>query len=104
MPQNPVVHNSDKQRFEVDTDGSLALLEYKLREHQIIFTHTEVPSAAEGQGIGSSLAETALDYARDQRLEIVPACEFVIAYIKRHPEYVPLVSPKHRSKVERHSH
>ena len=23
MPQNPVVHNSDKQRFEVDTDGSI---------------------------------------------------------------------------------
>jgi|SRR4051812_48676018 predicted GNAT family acetyltransferase len=103
MPSAEVVHNSDKQRFELNTSAGLALLEYKRRENAILFTHTEVPSASEGRGVATSLADAALSYARDNHFEIVPLCEFVIAYIRHHPEYVPLVSPKHRSKVERHS-
>jgi len=98
-----ILHNADKQRFETNLDGGVAFLEYRLREGQILFTHTEVPSASEGHGIASNLANVALDYARDNQLEIVPLCEFVIAYIKHHPEYLPLVSPKHRSKAESHS-
>lgn len=77
-----------------------ASLEYRLREGQIVFTHTEVPAVSEGHGVGGSLAKAALDYARDHHLEIVPLCEFVIAYIRKYPEYLPLVSPSHKSKVE----
>jgi uncharacterized protein len=104
MSATPILHNADKHRFETNLDGSgIAFLEYRLHESQILFTHTEVPSASEGHGIASRLAKVALDYARDNQLEIVPLCEFVIAYIQNHPEYLPLVSPKHRSKAESHS-
>jgi uncharacterized protein len=103
MQANAVTHNAEKQRFEVAIDGQLAFLEYKRREGEILFTHTEVPEISEGHGVGTSLAKTALDYACDNHLEIVPLCEFVIAFIRHHPEYLPLVSPRHRSKVERHA-
>jgi uncharacterized protein len=104
MSATPIVHNADKQRFEARTnEGGLALLEYRRRQGEILFTHTEVPSAAEGKGIATSLAEAALAYARDNQLEIVPLCEFVVAYIRQHTEYLPLVSARHRTRVERHS-
>jgi uncharacterized protein len=102
MGAAPVIHNAEKQRFELTIDGQLALLEYKRREGEILFTHTEVPQISEGRGVGTSLAKTALDYARDNHLEIVPLCEFVVAYIRQHPEYLPLVSSRHKSNVERH--
>lgn len=102
MATPSIVHNADKQRFEANLDGGLAVLEYRRRNHQIIYTHTEVPPASGGHGIASSLAKVALDYARDNHLEIVPLCKFVVLYIRRHQEYLPLVSPEHRGKVERH--
>jgi predicted GNAT family acetyltransferase len=105
MTHDPITHNAEKQRFETNLDeAGLALLEYRRRGEQIIYTHTEVPSASEGHGIASSLAKFALDYARDNHLEVVPLCKFVVAYIRHHPEYLPLVSPAHRTKVETHPH
>jgi uncharacterized protein len=51
------------------------------------FTHTEVPPADEGKGIGARLVRAALDDARQRGFKIVPACSFVAAFIRRHPEY-----------------
>ncbi len=58
---------------------------------QIVFTHTGVPPALEGRGIGSALAKTGLEYARANNLEVVPLCSFVRGYIERKPEYQDLV-------------
>ncbi len=57
----------------------------------MIFTHTEVPAAVEGQGIGSRLIRGALEAARAQGLQVVPRCSFVSAYLARHPEFNELV-------------
>jgi uncharacterized protein len=87
-----VQHNEAAHRFEVESDGHLAVAEYVRSGSQLILTHTEVPEALEGQGIGSQLARTALTYARDNDLQVVPRCSFMAAYIRRHPEYQALVS------------
>src|SRR5690606_17493780 len=54
-------------------------------------THTVVETAAEGRGVGSALARTALDAARAEGLRVVPQCPFIAAYIARHPDYADLV-------------
>jgi predicted GNAT family acetyltransferase len=64
---------------------------YHTEGDQIIFTHTGVPSALEGRGIGSALAKAGLEYARAQGMAVVPLCPFVRSYIERKPEYQPLV-------------
>src|SRR5215471_9516621 len=86
-PTYAITNNVEKHRFEADLgDGSLALAEYRLRDGKIAFTHTETPSAHEGQGIGSALIRFALAFARERGLKVVPICPFVTAYIRRHPE------------------
>ena len=92
-----VERNEEKRRFEIALEDQVALADYRLREaadgtREIVFPHTEVPRAYEGQGIGSKLVGEALDYAREQELRVVPACPFVAAYIRRHPAYQELVS------------
>jgi predicted GNAT family acetyltransferase len=87
----PVIHNPQASRFEIEKDGHLAVLEYQLIVGEIIFTHTGVPSALEGQGIGSRLARAGLDYARARELKVIPLCSFIAGYIKKHPEYTNLV-------------
>jgi hypothetical protein len=45
------------------------------------------------------LARAALDTARADGLEVVPLCPYVAAYIRRHQEYLPLVSQPYQAKV-----
>jgi predicted GNAT family acetyltransferase len=87
-----VVHNASKQRFEVDTDGRLSVLEYRFKNHRLFLTHTEVPAALEGQGLGTKLAHAALEYARQNGLTVVAICPFVKEYVDSHPEYQSLVT------------
>ena len=47
--------------------------------------HTEVPEALSGQGVGSKLVRGTLDAVRGDGAKVVPRCEFVAAYIERHP-------------------
>lgn len=91
MSNVTVNHKPDNNRFEAALDGKLAVLEYMQVGNTLIFTHTEVPEALEGQGIGGKLAKTGLEYVRDNNMTAAPLCPFVKAYIKRHPEYEDLV-------------
>lgn len=86
-----VTHDPQAGRFQLEKDGHLAVLEYQLADGKIIFTHTGVPDALGGQGIGSMLARAGLDYARAQNLSVVPLCSFIAGYIQKHPEYQDLV-------------
>ena len=61
-----------------------------------MFTHTEVPPAHEGQGIGSALIRFALAAARERGVEVIPICPFFAAYIKRHEEVQDLLDPAYR--------
>jgi hypothetical protein len=82
-----VVHNEGEQRWEADVDGALALLTYDERDGTLYLLHTEVPTAAEGQGIGGQLVKTALEHARGAGMKVAPFCAFANAYMRRHKEY-----------------
>jgi predicted GNAT family acetyltransferase len=89
--------NPERHRFETDLgDGSFAIAEYTLPAGKIMFTHTEVPPAHEGQGIGSALIRFALAAARERGLQVIPICPFFAAYIKRHEEVQDLLDPAYR--------
>lgn len=92
--EHNVEHNRGKHRFEARVGGELALLEYRLSGKKITMFHTEVPSAAEGKGLGGKLAAAALGYARAEGLVVVPQCSFVASYIARKPEYADLLQER----------
>lgn len=92
--------NAEKSRFEADLgDGALAIVEYRLDEGRIAFTHTEVPSAYEGRGIGTALVQFALGWARERGLRVAPICPFFAAYMKDHQEQQDLLDPLWRAKL-----
>ena len=84
--------NRAEHEFEMVVDGERAVAAYQREGDTIVFTHTMVPPAIEGRGVGSKLVRAALDAARDRHLTVVPQCPFVAAYIERHPEYRDLVA------------
>src|SRR3954466_12686491 len=83
----PVLHNVAAKRFEVNLDGKLAFSKYLLVGEKMIIEHTEVPSELEGKGIAGTIVRTALDYARAQRLGVIPLSPFPASFTPRHPQY-----------------
>jgi predicted GNAT family acetyltransferase len=95
--------NAEKSRFEADLgDGSFGIAEYRLGHGKIVFTHTEVPPAHEGQGIGSALIRYALKSARERGLKVIPVCPFFADYIKKHAEEQDLLDPAWREQLGLH--
>jgi predicted GNAT family acetyltransferase len=86
-----VRHNPPQHRFEAEINGLLSVADYELRGTDMVMTHTFVPPELRGQGIAENLVRAALEYARNERLRVVPACSYVEAFIKRHKEFHPLV-------------
>lgn len=88
MPMKPsfvVIHNEAESRFETAIDSHLAVLDYVKHGKIITFTHTGVPPALEGRGVGSELVKAGLAYARDNQLDVMALCWFVKKYMQRHP-------------------
>ena len=78
-------------RFEIERNGEVAFLEYELSENVLVLSHTEVPKDLRGIGLASSLAETALEYARQHNLKVDVVCPIARHYITKHPEYSDLL-------------
>ncbi len=90
--QGSVSNNAEMQQYELRVGEEYALAAYKLEGDTIRFTHTEVPEALEGQGIGSRLVKGALADVRRRGLKVVPLCAFVRHYIDTHPETQDLLA------------
>lgn len=91
-PLPNVIHDEAASQFTVVAGDDKAILQYELSPGRIAFLHTEVPESFRGQGIAGALAQAGLEYAREQKLGVVPYCPFVRSYIKRHSEYQSLVA------------
>jgi len=89
--RKPEQHLVTSGRFELERDGHIAYLDYKLGGGVLELMHTEVPQAMRGTGIGSEIVHTALEFARRDNLRVDVVCPFVAEYIERHPEYADLV-------------
>ncbi len=82
-----IEHNRDAQRFETHVEGLLCELDYSLGGKVMTITHTKVPGEVGGRGIASALTKVAMDAARSEGWNVVPACSYARAWMKRHPQY-----------------
>ena len=78
-------------RFEIERNGEVAYLDYSLAGNILELSHTEIPEKLRHMGLASSLAETALRWAREHNLKVDIVCPTVQQYIAKHPEYSDLV-------------
>ncbi|MCR1784038.1 N-acetyltransferase [Nocardioides carbamazepini] len=92
MTDIEIADQPDRKRFEAHVGGALAgWAEYQLTDELMVFTHTEVDPAYEGQGVGSALARAALDEVRARGVKALVVCPFITSWIGRHREYADLL-------------
>lgn len=78
-----------KGAFVVDKSGArLAEMVYsKAGAARIIIEHTEVSEDLKGQGAGKQLVAAAVEYARKNKLKIIPLCPFASSVFARVKEF-----------------
>lgn len=89
--QREVTDNEAAGRYEMAVGDAVAFLSYAERGGRRVLLHTEVPDALSGQGVGSALVRGALDRLRAAGRQVESRCEFVTAFVARHPEYRDVV-------------
>jgi len=82
-----LVNNIERGAFEIPVNDQLAFISYRSSGNVVTLMHTEVPQELEGQGLASAMIEKTLQYLEENNRRIIPRCSFVIAYLKRHPEW-----------------
>lgn len=86
-----VTEDPARGRFELDFGGGTAFASYRADGDRVVVTHTEVPAAFSGRGIGSRLVQGMFDRVRDSGRKVVIRCPFVSDWVRRHPDYADLV-------------
>jgi len=85
-----VTHSEDANRFEAVIDGQLSKLDYMINGDTIVMTHVGVNPAHRGNGVAAKITQTALEYAKEKSLRVIPMCSYVGAYIRRNKQYMEL--------------
>ena len=96
-----VTHNEGAHRFEATVDGLRSMLAYRLSAGRIVLLHTEVPAPLEGKGLAAKLTRTALDFASEHHLRVVPLCPYASTFLRKHREYHDLLSAENLRKVSK---
>ena len=80
-------HDAGGSRFSTIVDGQKAFIEYERVDDVLVLTHTWVPKAIGGRGIGGQLVRAALEFARGEGLKVRPECSYADAWMRKHPDY-----------------
>jgi uncharacterized protein len=88
---NTVIDNPARSRYELALEGGVAFVDYQQAGNLRVLTHSEVPPALRGRGIGAKLVAGALQLAREQGVRVRPRCSYVVQFMERNPQFQDLL-------------
>lgn len=93
-------HDESRNRYTFDLGGPTARIDYEKRGGTYILTHTFVPPAYEGRGIGTRLVAAVLADLRKRGAKVVAQCPFIAVYIERHPLWQDMIDRERTADAE----
>ena len=59
---------------------------------KIIIDHTEIDKSLQGKNVGKKLVETAVKFARETGIKILPLCPFAKSVFDKTPDYADVLN------------
>lgn len=84
--ESAVVPDSKGAFVIEDGDTRLAEMVFRVSGSDMIIYHTEVHESLKGKGVAGKLLGLMVEYARTNRLKVVPLCAYVHTQFERHPD------------------
>ena len=89
---NPKLKINEKASvFEFQTEGDLAKVMYAKRKDVLYLNYAFVPGELRGKGVGAKMMQAVLEYARVNKLKVVPICSYTVRYMNQHTEWDDLL-------------
>jgi predicted GNAT family acetyltransferase len=92
LEQSSIEHSSNELggRFYID---NAAQMSYRWDGANVmVVDHTTVDRELRGQGLAERLYRHMVDYARANRIRVVPVCSYIVSMFERHPEDTTVLS------------
>lgn len=77
---------------EGDEGPAAEMIYTKPSPDKMIIEHTDVSDELKGQNVGFQLVQTAVEYAREHGIKIIPLCPFANSVFKKKPEFADVLS------------
>jgi predicted GNAT family acetyltransferase len=71
------VHDPGNRQFRLMIDQHLAVVDYQVRDGILYLTHSEVPVALRGHGVGKVLVDHTFEYLQAQGLQARAVCSYI---------------------------
>ncbi|MBB5751675.1 GNAT family N-acetyltransferase [Prosthecomicrobium pneumaticum] len=82
----PFRENVEDERFELEVEGHVAFIAYRIVHGEMVLVHTEVPEALGGRGVGADLARRTFALLRSTGRKALVTCPYLVAWLGKHPE------------------
>jgi predicted GNAT family acetyltransferase len=80
--------NGKRGSFFIERDGRrIAEMTYSVGGAIAIIDHTDVDDALRGTGAGARLVKAAVEWARAEKLQVMPLCPFAKSVFDKTPAY-----------------
>lgn len=95
MNISEITHDKENSQLYLEAEGSRALVDYKIRNDRMYLTHSEVPHALRGNGIGKILVEKSLEKlveeGYDKEYRIIAKCPFIKYVVAKSEKWSEIV-------------
>ena len=91
MEEN-VVHEEENDRFVIYTEDNEAYVEYRMNDNKLNLYHTFTHPQLRGKGLAAQVVRAALEFAKENNLQVIPTCSYVHSFILKNDEYMDLVA------------
>ena len=82
-----------KGAFFLERDGErLAQMTYTVAGSRVIIDHTDVDDRLRGTGTGRKLVEAAVEWARQDKAQLMPLCPFAKSVFDKTPAYTDVLA------------
>ncbi len=90
--EEKVIHEKENKRFVIYVEGNEVYVEYTMDGDILNFHHTFTDPALRGKGLAAQVVRAALEFAKENNLEVIPTCSYVQSFIAKNDEYKELVA------------